>query len=277
MVGGISSSCLFYGWALWWHQSQEFGSLASCSLLPAIHPQGGTWHLDHPNPAWQCKEGENTSHVKDNSGLLEDIERRDDSTGYCAPEMCYPCQSLSKCVSCRVMQELCKCLPPMVEEGNLPDMETEILEGLGRAPWLPIHQKGPCCQHLKWRSLSTLLHINLHPHLNQKGLHPLRSGPGAKKATATTPRFTPQGVDDPKILPLEDVYRPVAMPMGTLLDLTALETLQVTISHIPATGEVHYHLQAWSITRMFQPGTSSQEQLEPSPKIKELWVIIMFP
>ena len=84
-----------------------------------------------------------------------------------------------------------------------------------------------------------------------------------------TPGFAPLGVDDPKILLLEDVYGPVAMPMGTLLDLTALESLQVTISHIPAAGEVHYHIQAQSINRMSLPGASSQEQLEPSLEIKE--------
>ena len=65
------------------------------------------------------------------------------------------------------------------------------------------------------------------------------------------------------------MYGHVAMPMGTLLDLTALDSLQVTMSHIPATGEGHYNLQAQSITRMFLPGTSSQEQLETSLKIKE--------
>ena len=81
------------------------------------------------------------------------------------------------------------------------------------------------------------------------------------------PRFSPLGLDDPEILPLEDAYSHEAMPMGTLLDITALESLQVTISHIPVTGEAHYHLQTWSTTRMSLPGTSSQEHLEPSPKI----------
>ena len=86
---------------------------------------------------------------------------------------------------------------------------------------------------------------------------------------AASPLVSPLGSDDPEIPPLEDTYGHGAMPMGTLLDLTALESLQVTITHIPVTGEVHYHLQAQSVTRMSLPGTSSQEHLEPSLKIEE--------
>ena len=84
--------------------------------------------------------------------------------------------------------------------------------------------------------------------------------------------FSTLGSDDLVMLPLEDAYMPGAM---ILLDLTTLESLEMTISNTLAMGEVHYHLQAWSFTRMFLPSTSSQGQLEPSPKIKELWAIIM--
>ena len=93
---------------------------------------------------------------------------------------------------------------------------------------------------------------------------------GAASPEEPPPRFAPLGMDDPEIPLLEDAYRPVAMPMGTLLDLTTLESLQMTISHILVTGQVHFHLQAQSIIRMSLPGASSQEQLESSPKIEEL-------
>ena len=43
--------------------------------------------------------------------------------------------------------------------------------------------------------------------------------------------------------------------MGTGMDLTTLESLQVTISHTLATDEVHYHLQAWSVTLRSLPST----------------------
>ena len=70
--------------------------------------------------------------------------------------------------------------------------------------------------------------------------------------------------------PLEDVYKHGAMPKGTVLDLTAFESMQVTISHTPVTGKVYLHIQAQSITMRCLSGTSSQGHLKPSPKIEEL-------
>ena len=75
-------------------------------------------------------------------------------------------------------------------------------------------------------------------------------GPGAKKTGVATSKFVPLGIDDPKIPPLEGEYVPGTMPVGTLLDLTALESLQVTMSHIPVTGEVHYHLQSCHVNKL---------------------------
>ena len=56
-----------------------------------------------------------------------------------------------------------------------------------------------------------------------------------------SPRFSPQDLDDLTMLPLEDAYLPGAM---TLLDVSALESLEMTISHTPAMGKVHYCFQA---------------------------------
>ena len=86
------------------------------------------------------------------------------------------------------------------------------------------------------------------------------------------PGFSPQDPDDLVMPPLEDTHLSQAM---TLLDLSALELLEMSILHTPAKGEVHYHLQAQSFTRMSLLSTSSQGQLGPSPKVKEPWVIII--
>ena len=64
----------------------------------------------------------------------------------------------------------------------------------------------------------------------------------------------PLSLGDLAMSPLEDEYQPGAM---ILLDLSTLELVEMTISHTPATGEVHYHLQARSFTRMSLPSTSS--------------------
>ena len=81
------------------------------------------------------------------------------------------------------------------------------------------------------------------------------------------PRFSPQGPEDLIMPPLEDAYLPGAT---TLFGLSTLESLEMTISHIPATGKVHYCFQAQSLTRISLLSTSSWRPLEPSPEVKEL-------
>ena len=159
-------------------------------------------------------------------------------------QRCAICARSSPNVFCGVVQELCECLAPVVEVGDLFNMEKEIWEGVRKDPWLPCLWKGPLHQHPEWRNLPALLHLTIHLGLNSKGLCPLRNWPWCWEGGHHHPRFSPLGLDDTEMPPLEDVYRPRAMPMGTLLDPTALESLQMTISHIPVMGEVHYHLQA---------------------------------
>ena len=147
------------------------------------------------------------------------------------------------------VQELRECLGPVVEEGNLFNMEKEILEGARKSPVAPSLE----------RALSQMPRVEKptsapapHPPLTSKlkGAAPPEELALVLRRQLPPPGFAPLGLDDPEVLPLEDVYMPRAMPMGTLLDLTALESLQVNISHIWVTGEIHYHLQAWSVSRM---------------------------
>ena len=60
-------------------------------------------------------------------------------------------------------------------------------------------------------------------------------------------RFSLQVPEDLTMVPLEDKNLPGAM---ILFDLCGLESLEMTISHTLAMGEVHYHLQAWNLTRI---------------------------
>ena len=83
------------------------------------------------------------------------------------------------------------------------------------------------------------------------------------------PGFAPLGMDDSKIPALEDMYGPVARPIGSMLDLTALALLLMAISHRAANSEVHYHFQAQSVTRRSLSSISSQKHLEPPLKIEE--------
>ena len=73
---------------------------------------------------------------------------------------------------------------------------------------------------------------------------------------------------------LEDAYLPEAT---TLFDLSTLESLEMTISHTPAMGEVHDCLQAQSLTRISLLSTSTWRYLVPSPRDEEPWAIYNTP
>ena len=78
--------------------------------------------------------------------------------------------------------------------------------------------------------------------------------------------FSSNDPDDLVMLPLEDAHLSGAM---TLMDLCALESLEMTISYTTVMGKVHYHLQAQSFTRMSLLSTSFWGQLGPFPKVEE--------
>ena len=63
-------------------------------------PRGSTQHLDDPTLPGSIRKERIPcpSRPKDDPGLSGGAEGGDSSAGYCAPEVCYPCQSLSKYV-----------------------------------------------------------------------------------------------------------------------------------------------------------------------------------
>ena len=128
-------------------------------------------------------------------------------------------------------------------------MEMEILEGARKDPMAPTSLERVPSPMPRVEEPTTAPAPNPLPASKPEGAaFPEELALVPRKWPLPPPGFSPLGSDDPEIPPLEDAYGPGAMLMGTLLDLTALESLQVTISHIPVTGEVHYHLQAQSIT-----------------------------
>ena len=156
--------------------------------------------------------------------------------------------------------------------------------GLGKTPWSPLlwkeplHQKEPPHQeesHCRWSEQSSLPappYWTHHLCPNEKGQCLLRAYPGSPKAaTTTTPGFSPWVPEDLATPPLEDVYLTGAM---TWMDLSWLESLEMTISLTPVMGKVHYCLQAWSLARISLPSTSTQRYLELFLRDKEPWVII---
>ena len=140
----------------------------------------------------------------------------------------------------------------MVEEGDLFNMEMEILEearkGL-RAP-SPL-EKAPSPMPGVEETTCTPVPDPLPTSKPEEAESPeelalvvLRRWP------SQPPRFAPLGMDNSEMLPLEDAYGTVASPIGSMLDLTTMASLQMTVLHMPATDEVHYLFQAWSISRI---------------------------
>ena len=163
------------------------------------------------------------------------------------------------------VQDLHKCLALVMEEDDCFIMEKRSGRGLWKTLWLPLPHQEP-------------LHWKKPPQQKQspidgwsRGAYPLYfTRPSI--CTQTRRGFLTQVPEDLAMPPLEDAYMPGAI---TLFDLsTTLELLEMTTSHTPVTGKVHYCLQAWSLTRISKPSTSSWRHLEPSPRVKEPWTII---
>ena len=79
---------------------------------------------------------------------------------------------------CRVVQEVHDYLDLMMEKKKAClRWRRRYGWGLGSTPWLPFPQKESLHQWPERRSLLPLLHLTLHPHLNQKGMYLLKTWP----------------------------------------------------------------------------------------------------
>ena len=256
----------------------KYGLPGSCGLPPTSHPEGSAWHLDHPTLPGSARKKRifcaSRLRVTQN---YQEVQREEMVALAIVLQMCAICAGASPNVFCRVVQEFHDCLVPMVEEGNSFNMENEIWEGVRKDPMATTPSKRFPALMPKVEEPTGATAPNPPPASEQEGAVSPEDLALLLRWWPPPPRFSPLGSNDPATPPLEDVYGHGAMPMGTVLDLTALESLQVTISHTPVMGEVHYHLQDHSISMRSLSDTFSQEHLEPSPKIEEHWAIIMFP
>ena len=177
-----------------------------------------------------------------------------------------------------------ECLVLVVEEGDWFNMEKEIWEGVRKDPMVataltgaPTLEKAPSPKRVPPQmaraeelTCSTSPDPPSVPKL--EGAAPPQDLALVPSRQPPPPQVFSPGPEDLGMPPLEDAYLPGAM---TLFDLSTLELLEMTISHTPAMGKVHYCLQAWSLTRISLLSTSSQRHLEPSPKVEEPCAIIM--
>ena len=187
-------------------------------------------------------------------------------------------------IFCGPIQELCECLVLVVEEGDWFDMEKEIWEAVRKDPvvatastGIPTPEKAPSPKTVPPQlaraeelTHSTSLYAPSLPKL--EGVVPPQDLALVLSRQPPPPGFSPQALENLTMPPLEDAYLPGTM---TLFDLSTLQSLEMTISHTPVMGKIHYSLQAQSLTRISLPRTTSQRHLQPSPKDKEPGAIII--
>ena len=189
---------------------------------------------------------------------------------------CAICAEASQNMFCGAVQEFHDCIAPVVEQCSLFNMEMEILEKARKGLGAPSSLK-KALSPMPGTEETTSAPAPIPPPTSEmeeaKSTEELALVP--RRWPSPPPRFAPESTDDSEMWPLEDAYESVASPIGSILNLTTLALLEMTILHTSTTGEVHYWIQAWSITRISLLNASSQEQLEPSPRIGELWAVIM--
>ena len=179
---------------------------------------------------------------------------------------------------CGTTQGLHEFLILVVEEGDLFNMEEEIWKGVRKDPVIAT-------------ALTQTLTLDKAP--SSRGVPP--ETPRVEKPTCSispeSPSVAePEGVALPQdqalvpsqsppppgfsswvpgyliTSPLEATYLPGCT---TLFGHSALESLEMTISHNPVMGKVHYPLQAQSLSRITLLSTSTLRHLEHSPRAKE--------
>ena len=126
MVGGISPSCPLYGWALWQCPDQKYGSPASWGLPPAIHPKEvhSTWITPSCLAALGRKEYLGPIDPRITRDYQE-VQRAEMVVLAIVLHRCAIHTRASPDVFCGAVQELHDCLVPIVEKGNLFNMEKE--------------------------------------------------------------------------------------------------------------------------------------------------------
>ena len=179
-------------------------------------------------------------------------------------------------VLCRAVQQLHRCLSPLLEKGNLLDLEM-----------LDVARKDPMTPAPAERASSLRPRVEEPvgvPTPNElSALEPEEAAQSedlalVQRRLLAPPGFTLSWVNKSGSSPLEEadwlVSIPLEIPQDAQLDLTSFGSLQVTISHYLEMGEVWYQCQTKVIThtslQLALP--KSSDQPDSSPQTEELWV-----
>ena len=134
---------------------------------------------------------------------------------------------------CRAVHELCSCLTPLLEQGDLlnldmldvvmKDFMTPAPEESASSPEGPVSVSAPS---------------ELTTSQPEEAALPEELALVPRRRLPLPPWFTLSWANESGSPPPKQVNWPLSIPLGAQLDFASLESLQVTISHYPVTGEV---------------------------------------
>ena len=256
---------------LWLHNLKT-GLPASHGLLDTHHTaREGRWWITPP-----CLEilgWKNYLPPKDFQGSCDYQEVREEETVALAMvlQSCTVQSGMPQGVLCGVVQELCQCLAPLIEDDGLLNMK--MLDVAEKDPVTPAPASAPSSptpgpeeeEQIQIPEESHTLEPEEVAH-SEGGLdltwgrHPIRPPGFAHSQLNQTHRGLVKGV----------------LPRAQL-DLCSMGSLQLTISHNPAARDVHYEYQSQVITQasLRLPLFESSEPSNSPSRIQELWVNTM--
>ena len=146
-------------------------------------------------------------------------------------------------VLCGAVQELCRCLTPLLQRGNLLDLK--MLDVARKDSMTPAPK-----ERASWPRPRVKEPIGVPAPNEPPTLEPKEAAKSEELALmqerrpSAPPGFTLSWADESDPYPLEDTALPVLIPMGAQLDLSSLETLQVLVSHNTIMRKVQYQYQS---------------------------------
>ena len=174
----------------------------------------------------------------------QEVQKEDTIALAVALQSCAVQSGTSPGVLCGVVQELHQCLAPLIEEDSLPNLE--ILDVAEKDPMGPAAASAPSSptpdpEEEEW----VILIPEEYCTLEQEEAAHLEGGLNLVwgRYSARPLGFAHSQVNQTHV----GLAR--GIPLGAQLDLHSLGSLQVTISHGPAAGEVHYEYHSQVITQ----------------------------
>ena len=135
-------------------------------------------------------------------------------------------------VLCGAVQELCKCLSPVLESGN--QFEFKMWDVVRKDVVAP----APALLRPEWKNQSVYLPLVSKLLQSQKRLHKQKILPLCQEEKTSTPWVYPFLGQTNLAHPLEEADQPVSIPLGFQLYITFFGSLQWTVSHYLVMREV---------------------------------------